>query len=127
MLLYIGIKKVTLSPKKTTYFINFVIIKSMKKLIIILCFVSLFISCTKTPEQKFQNLIKEYLTTVLNDPKSYESVSFGTLDNNYGGLYPALYTMKHTYRARNKFGGVETKTYKFYVDLEPTYKVLGME
>ena len=99
----------------------------MKKILILFCFVLLFISCTKTPEQKAQKQIKEYLAKVLNDTNSYEPVSFGTLTNNdMSGKYVAEYYLSHTYRAKNLFGGIETKTYKFYLSFE-NYNVLGME
>ena len=38
------------------------------------------VGCTPTPEQKAQNLIKEYICNHLNLPKLYEPVEFGSLD-----------------------------------------------
>ena len=43
-------------------------------------------SCSKSPEQKAQSLIKSKLKETLHDPKSYESVKFSTLDSVYTTL-----------------------------------------
>ena len=41
------------------------------------------ISCTLTNQQKAERLVKQYLEKSLNDPGSYESVSFGTVTAFY--------------------------------------------
>jgi hypothetical protein len=55
----------------------------MKK---ILFAIILFSSCTFTKQQKAEKLIKDYLNIHLNDPHSYESVSFGKIDSAYSTL-----------------------------------------
>lgn len=55
---------------------------NMKKTVFILLTV-LLAACSETREQKAQGLVKEYLNKNLNDPKSYESVSWGTLDSSF--------------------------------------------
>lgn len=52
----------------------------MKKIILGLSLVIAFASCTKSPENQAQENIKEYLTAKMDDPRSYESVSFGNLE-----------------------------------------------
>ena len=42
--------------------------------------VSPFASCNKSTENQAQENIKEYITTKMDNPKSYESVSFGNLE-----------------------------------------------
>lgn len=84
-------------------------------------------SCQITTNQKVQHAVKVYLDSTLNDPKSYESVSFGKIyylkdtvvDLNgkpdtlkYHGSMQVL----HTYRAKNAFGAVITKTEWFQID-----------
>lgn len=62
----------------------------MKKNIITFMVAALAISCTPptpTPEQKAQALITDYIMTNANDPKSYEAVSFGTLDSTFVSFY----------------------------------------
>lgn len=54
----------------------------MKKIILLTLLVSLS-SCTKTPEQKAQKSVSDYLVSKLDDPKSYESVSFGKLKSTF--------------------------------------------
>ena len=52
----------------------------MKKITILIVAVTLLVSCSN-PEKKAQKLIEKELQTSLNDPKSYESVNFGSLDS----------------------------------------------
>ena len=52
----------------------------MKKLITILFALTIiFASCSKSPQQKCEKAVIENLKNVLNDDKSYESVSFDSL------------------------------------------------
>jgi len=51
----------------------------MKNVLSILIIGFIFFACTKSPEQKAQIAIKEYLKKNLNDAKSYEPVEFGNL------------------------------------------------
>lgn len=55
----------------------------MKKPYLLLLLI--FASCThiETKQQKAENLVKAYLKTSLNDPGSYEGVSFDTLSVSY--------------------------------------------
>jgi glycyl-tRNA synthetase alpha subunit len=52
----------------------------MNKIILGLSLVIAFASCTKSPENQAQENIQEYITTKMDDPKSYESVTFGKLE-----------------------------------------------
>jgi pyruvate/2-oxoacid:ferredoxin oxidoreductase beta subunit len=52
----------------------------MKKIILGLSLVIAFASCTKSPENQAQENVQEYITTKMDDPKSYESVTFGKLE-----------------------------------------------
>ncbi len=51
----------------------------MKKIILGLLAITFF-SCAKSPENQAQENIKKYITAQMDDPKSYESVSFGKLE-----------------------------------------------
>lgn len=52
----------------------------MRYYIVIVLLLTIAIGCTPTPEQKAQNLIKEYICNHLNNPGTYEPVEFGKLD-----------------------------------------------
>lgn len=52
----------------------------MKKIILGLSLIITLASCTKSPENQAQENIQEYISTKMDDPKSYESVSFGKLE-----------------------------------------------
>ncbi|MDR1897272.1 MAG: hypothetical protein LBR10_10835 [Prevotellaceae bacterium] len=54
----------------------------MKKLLFILCFVSIFNACT-TKEDKAKALIKKNVLQQLPDEKSYNPIEFGKLDTAY--------------------------------------------
>jgi len=70
----------------------------MKKLITILFALTIiFASCTKSPEQKAQTCIKDYLKKHLNDVKSYEPVEFGKLDT-----FKTVFEKSVTYEFLNK-------------------------
>ncbi|MCD8030051.1 MAG: hypothetical protein LUF85_04280 [Bacteroides sp.] len=84
----------------------------MKKLLVIL-FISLILAgCSD--EKKAQRLIKQYLKENLNDPSSYQPVSFGELEV-YSTKYGQLINMKHKYRAKNAMGAIilEENTFEF--------------
>ena len=51
----------------------------MKKLILLLLVLT-FVSCTKNAENQAKENIEKYIMAKLDDPKSYESVSFGKLE-----------------------------------------------
>lgn len=52
----------------------------MKKIILGLVVTLALFSCSKSPDEQAKNNIKEYLKTNMDDPSSYENVSFGKLD-----------------------------------------------
>lgn len=57
--------------------------------------------------------VEHYLKrSYLNAPSSYESVEWGPLTQNDDGTY----TVSHTYRAKNGFGGVITESKVFVID-----------
>ena len=79
-------------------------------------------------QENLQNKCTEQLKSILNDPKSYESVSWdlvGVDSNKYWDfkkLHPSydgvLYKWKliNTYRAKNSFGGYIEGTAYFLID-----------
>jgi len=54
----------------------------MKKLILFLLVIFTIFSCTKSPENQAKENVEKYIKTKLDDPKSYESVSFGKFQRN---------------------------------------------
>jgi hypothetical protein len=62
---------------------------------------------------------KEYLIAHLKDPDSYQSVKwFNVVEVNgaIDGLEKAMFTVRHTYRAKNSFGGYNVETCIFFLD-----------
>jgi len=61
----------------------------MKKLFVIFSIVLFISACSKqkTKEGLAKLNIKSYIDSTLNDPKSYESISFGNLDTLYNTVY----------------------------------------
>ena len=55
--------------------------------------------------------VKNYLKKTLKDPDSYESIEWGKVIDNNG-----TYEVKHTYRAKNSFGGYVVETCLFKLD-----------
>jgi len=51
----------------------------MKKLLFLIPFFVL--SCSNSPESKAKDNVKKFMLSKLDDPKSYESVSFGKIDS----------------------------------------------
>jgi len=87
----------------------------------------LMLSCSPSKEKKSQEMIQDYLSKTLNDPKSYESVSFSpiyylkdTISQFQGRpdttIYHHSFMMQHTYRGKNALGGVVTNTEYFKID-----------
>jgi hypothetical protein len=98
----------------------------MKKYIFITMLLILS-ACTFTKQQKAEKLIKKYLDSSLNDPKSYESVSFSEpikLKDTIIKLGETFDTVRHhgdflilhTYRAKNAFGAVIKSDEWFKID-----------
>lgn len=54
----------------------------MKRIITIIGLTLLVVSCSKTPQQQAEENIKEYLLKKLDDPNSYQTVSFGKLEKD---------------------------------------------
>jgi hypothetical protein len=52
----------------------------MKKIILGLSAIALLVSCSKSPEEQAKENIEKFITSKMDDPKSYESVSFGKLE-----------------------------------------------
>ena len=80
-----------------------------------------------TKQQIAEKLIKKYLDSSLNNPHSYESVSFSklyklkdTVANISGHVdsikYNGWYQIQHTYRATNGFGALMTTSEWFQID-----------
>lgn len=53
----------------------------MKRIILFVLLAA--VGCSKTPLDRAKENVKQYVKTMLNDPKQYESVSWGTLDSTY--------------------------------------------
>lgn len=53
--------------------------KYLLSLVLIIC----LLSCNTSNEDKTKALVKEYLSKNLNDPKSYEEVSWGKIDSSF--------------------------------------------
>lgn len=56
--------------------------------------------------------VVDYLSTTLNDPKSYEPESWSTLIPSKNGLFQ----VRHTFRAKNGFGAMVLQNFVFYLD-----------
>jgi hypothetical protein len=60
--------------------------------IIIITSLLILLACNKSPENKAQTTVKSYLDTVLNNPKTYESMSWSKVDSAYeDGIKNPLY------------------------------------
>src|SRR5688572_13217873 len=61
----------------------------MKKLLLPVCLILLIAACTKPKSGKelAEASIKSHLDSTLSDPKSYEAISFGSLDTLYNTFY----------------------------------------
>jgi len=104
---------------------------AMKRIVLLL---TLFIcACNhfESKQQRAQDLVTHYLKSTLNDPDSYESVSFSKLYKLSNAVIflngkpdtitrNGWFEILHTYRAKNKFGGVITHKYWFQVDSSVT-------
>ena len=53
----------------------------MKKIILSLTVLTTMISCNKNAENQVKENVEKYMVSKMDDPKSYESVSFGKLDS----------------------------------------------
>ena len=91
-----------------------------------LTFLVLF-SCSQSKQDKAHQLVKHFLDSTLNDPGSYESISFTPLykmkDTVYitNGKpdtvkYLGWNTIGHSFRAKNKFNALVKETQWFMID-----------
>ena len=96
----------------------------MKKLVVMLVLAAFIAGCSPSDEGKAKKLIQEYLKEGLNNPKSYESISFSALDSvftdvYFDKMYLALDDSVNMYkmRAELKMDLVETaRIYRFFDD-----------
>lgn len=80
----------------------------MKKTLFIAMMALVMASCSKSPEQIAQQLIKKTFTEIMDDPSSYEVVGFGSLDSTFTTLednveYVAAYDAYQNYRENYEF------------------------
>lgn len=66
---------------------------------------------TKKVEFIVQMAVEDFLKENLKDPKSYQSINWGELREEAAGGY----TIEHTYRAKNSFGGYAVEKKLFYI------------
>ncbi|MDB4388210.1 hypothetical protein N9Z03_02250 [Akkermansiaceae bacterium] len=59
--------------------------------------------------EQLEPFVKDYLKQTLKDPDSYEAVSWDNFHSVGGGKY----SVSHTYRAKNSFGGFNLETQSF--------------
>jgi len=94
----------------------------MKKVLLLTLIIGCFLSCSKpTKEDMAKDLIKKYMIENLNDPKSYEPISFSKLDS-ISVVHPVLlgWRMTHKFRAKNGFGALGIQNMEFFFDKEVT-------
>lgn len=83
----------------------------MKKSILILLFIFSFVGCIKsnsdvrTAEDELYSTAREVLKQAMNDPESYEKVSFEE-DFSKSSENPEIKYFKLSYRGKNSFGGL---------------------
>jgi hypothetical protein len=82
--------------------------------------------CT-SPEKKAQKLIEEKLQEILNDPKSYEPVSFGSLDSAFTSVYENLDYIRINAKYTVYSGNVEDKSNYEYFDEDKIKYVVDFE
>lgn len=80
--------------------------------IVIACIVQMCSSDKKkTPEEIAQDNVRSYLWKNLNDPDSYQPIGWSHIIKN-----GTEYSIIHTYRAKNEFGGMVEKEHFFSLD-----------
>lgn len=85
----------------------------MKKYIIGVMTMLLFAACSKTPEQRAEGFVRDYLEQTVDDPSSVELVHLSPLRDAKeqkvgGGTVPVKY-MNVTYRTKNAYGALVKK------------------
>lgn len=86
----------------------------MKKYIMPIMAAMLMASCASEPtsEEKAQKLIKDYIMTNANNPKSYESISFGALDSTFSSYYAS-----ERYKALDKKRELNSAAFDKFMEL----------
>lgn len=112
----VGLERRTIFSYAVFYFITVQNNHKMKTYYFIIGLVSLYLlslsGCELNNQKKAESLVKKYLDTSLNDPSSYQSISFTELKKATGGLLE----IQHTYRAKNGFGAFIKTSQWFEVD-----------
>lgn len=88
-----------------------------------------FAACSHTDPkiEKAHELVAQAVKDSLKDPESYESVSFSDLlklkdtvkvidGQSYPETFNGAYEIAHTYRSKNAYGGVVTRSDVFHID-----------
>lgn len=86
----------------------------MKKALFIAMMALVMASCSKSPEQIAQQLIKKTLKEIMNDPSSYESVGFGSLDSTFTTLETNedyVNALNTYYELKENYGFEEARVY----------------
>lgn len=84
-------------------------------------------SHSNSKEERAHELVTQAVKDSLKDPESYESVSFSPLlklkdtvkvidGQSYPEVYNGEYEIAHTYKSKNAYGGVITKSDVFHLD-----------
>ena len=87
----------------------------------------ILLGCSQSKQDKAHRLVKHFLDSTLNDPGSYESVSFTPLYKMKDTIFMfngkpdtvkclGWNTIGHTYRAKNKFNALVKETQWFMID-----------
>ena len=85
----------------------------MKKYIFAVMAVLLLAACSKTPQERAEGFVKEYLEKTVDDPSSLEIVHCSPLldetENKIGGGTVPVKYMRVTYRTKNAYGALVKK------------------
>ncbi len=68
------------------------------------------------PTEEVKQKLTEYFKTVLKDPQSYESISWGNVKYDGNSKIGLPYYLIHEYRAKNSFGGYNLGKVMFSFD-----------
>jgi hypothetical protein len=81
----------------------------------------LFLCSCSNREDQAKKLIKNELSTTMNDYNSYEGVEFGKLDSTFSDNHKFTgYQLRHKFRGKNALGGVILNHYSYYFDVNLT-------
>lgn len=98
----------------------------MKKVLVIAMMALVMVSCSKSPEQIAQQLIKKTFTEIMDDPSSYEVVGFGSLDSTFTTLednieYMTAYNAYQNHRENYEFDEARVELRKA-LDIQESFK-----